>query len=198
MTASRPISSVVLTRYSGALIDLAEEAKAVDKVRQDLMSFADIVEKNEDLAHFIRSPLTNKSKQVNIVTEIAKKSKFHDLTQNFLCVLAQNRRLANVVEIVRTVEKMIAQRQGVSVVGVTTAVPMSEPQKKELQTKIAASLGHDVALEIKVDPAILGGMIVTIGSRMIDDSVRRKLERLNVLLTQGANTNTVQTLKEVV
>ena len=198
MAASGSISSVILSRYAGALIDLAQEAKILDKVHADLSAFANMVEGSSELFMMVHSPMMSKTEQMAVLGEIAKKAKFQDLTLNFIGVLVQNRRLNVVLDIIRTAEKMIAERKGLVSVAVTTASALSEPQKKELQTKISASLGHDVILDIKIDPAILGGMIVTIGSQMIDDSVRRKLERLNALLIKGANTNTIQTLKEVV
>lgn len=198
MTASRSVSSVVLSRYAGALIDLAQQSNSLDKVLSDLRSLAAMVEGSSDLAAMIRSPMIGKAKQIAALSEIAAKAKFQTITFNFLGVLAENRRLNLLVDVIATVERIVAERSGRAPVAVTTAVALSDAQKKELQTKLASSLGHDVTLEVKVDPSILGGMIVTIGSKMIDDSVRRKLERLQGALTRRASNNPVQTIKEVV
>lgn len=198
MTASRSVSSVVLSRYAGALIDLAQQSNSLDKVLSDLRSLAAMVEGSSDLAAMIRSPMIGKAKQIAALSEIAAKAKFQTITFNFLGVLAENRRLNLLVDVIAAVERIVAERSGRAPVAVTTAVALSDAQKKELQTKLASSLGHDVTLEVKVDPSILGGMIVTIGSKMIDDSVRRKLERLQGALTRRASNNPVQTIKEVV
>lgn len=198
MTASPRTSSVVLTRYTTALLDLAEEKKAVDDVLKDFFVLESLLAGSEDLSSMVQSPMVAKTQQLAVMDELAKKAKLHTLTVNFIGVLAQNRRLNVLSEMILSFRKQVSARRGEVSVQVQTATELSEKQKTEFTKKIAQALGKDVAVEAVVVPEIIGGMVVTVGSYMIDDSVRRKLERLGSALVQGANQNTNQNLKEVV
>ncbi len=197
MTTSMPISSVVLSRYAGALIDLAEEAKNASKIQKDLDAVEAMISDSDELLQVIVSPRTGKKQQEAILSDIAEKAKFQDLTKNFFGVLISNRRLNALPGIIKAYRKEVAKRSGQVEVRVETAEKMTAAQAKDVQKKISVAIGTDVAVEAHVVPEIIGGMVVTIGSYMIDDSVRRKLERLNVALKSNSNQNTVN-LKEVV
>lgn len=197
MTSSMPISSVVFERYAGALIDLAEEGKAVSAVQKDLRDMKAMIESSEDLQSLVFSPLVSKDKQASAIAALSKKAKFKPLTVNFLNVLVENRRLNALFGVVDAFDKIVAQRSGQVEVVVETAEKMSAAQKKGVKEKISKALNVDVDIQDKVVPEIIGGMVVTIGSYMIDDSVRRKIERLDVALKSYSNQNTVN-LKEVV
>lgn len=198
MSSSMPISSLIFSRYAGALIDLAEQGKAVDKVHKDLSSLGKAIESSDELQRLISSPLVSSQKQADVINEIAKKAKFNDMTKNFIGVLSQNRRLGALPGIIISYGKMVAAKSGQVEVSLETAAKLSSEQLKEFETKVGTALGTSIILEEKVSPEIMGGMIVTIGSYMIDDSVRRKLERLGMALKSNANQNTVKNLKEVV
>lgn len=198
MSSSAPISSIVHTRYASALIDLAEQGKAVDKVKKDLDALLEVIQESGELSEVIASPLISREKQSAVVGAIIKKAKPNKLTANFLGVLVENRRLGALPGIIKTFNKIIAERSGVVEVSLETAVKLTAAQAKEFQKKIEKALGCSVSIEEKVTPEIIGGVIVTIGSYMIDDSVCRKLDRLGVALKSNANQNTVQNLKEVV
>lgn len=197
MTSSTPVSSVVLTRYASALIDLAEKAKLVKKVQEDFDSLESAISDSQELADVIASPLVSSTKQSAIISEISEKAKLQELTRNFLGVLVQNRRLYALSAIMKTFKAEVSKRSGELSVRVETAEKMTVAQKKEFETKISGVLGSGVAIEAVVSPEIIGGMVVTIGSYMVDDSVRRKLERLSSTLKNSSNQNTVN-LKEVV
>lgn len=194
---SDPVSSVVFTRYAGALIDLAEKGKSVSKIQKDLRDIEAMINSSADLAYVISSPLVSQQKQEKIMSDLAAKAKLQKLTKNFIAVLVQNRRLDALSGIIKVYHKMVSARSGEVSVRVQTAQKLTATQEKEFQKKIASVIGSDVLVETVVAPEILGGMIVTIGSYMVDDSVRRKLERLGSALKQGSNQNTVN-LKEVV
>lgn len=196
MTSSTLISSVVCTRYAGALVDLAEGSKSVQKVQKDFVGLEEVISESSEFTHLIASPLVSKEKQAAIIIEIGKKLKLNKLTQNFLGVLVENRRLSALSQIIKTYNKIVAERSGEVEVRVETAVKLTATQLKDLKAQIEKSLGHSVSVETEVKPEILGGMIVTIGSYMVDDSVRRKLERLGVALKSNSSENT--NLKEVV
>ena len=198
MTSSTPISSVVLTRYAGALIDLAEESKSVSKIQKDLKDIEAMIASSDELAQLISSPLVSQQKQEKIIGDIATKAKLQTLTQNFLGVLVQNRRLYALEGVIKVFHKIVSQRSGEVSVRVETAHKLTAAQEKDFTKKLSAVIGSDISVETVVAPEIIGGMVVTIGSYMVDDSVRRKIERLNSALKQTSNQNTVQNLKEVV
>ncbi len=196
MTSSTPVSSVVCSRYAGALVDLSEGAGVVEKVQADLEALLALVSESDEFAAFVNSPLVSREKQSAVIAEMAKKVKLQKLTENFLGVLVENRRLYALAPIVKQFNKIVSARAGHLDVRVETAVALSAKQLKDLQKNIEGALGRGITVEADVKPEILGGMIVTIGSYMVDDSVRRKLDRLGVALKN--NSNTTVNLKEVV
>lgn len=197
MSSSMSISSVVISRYAGTLLDLAEEGKSVSKIQKDLEDLAGMISSSDDLAQAISSPMLSRERQEAIVADISSKAKLQKLTKNFLGVLVQNRRLNALEAIIKEFKKQVSVRSGEVSVRVETATALSASQEKAMKKNIEGALGRAVSIEVGVTPEILGGTVVTIGSYMIDDSVRRKLERLNVSLKSGANQNKVN-LEEVV
>ncbi len=195
--SSEPISSVVMTRYAGALIDLAEKGKSVQKVQKDFQDIEAMIADTPELGEVISSPLVSQAKQEKIISDIASKAKLQKITKNFLGVLVENRRLNILVGVIRAYNKIVSLRSGEVTVQVQTAQKMTVTQEKALNKKISSAIGSNVLVEAVVVPEILGGMIVTVGSYMVDDSVRRKLERLGASLKNNSNQNTVN-LKEVV
>ncbi|MCE7888053.1 MAG: F0F1 ATP synthase subunit delta [Alphaproteobacteria bacterium PRO2] len=193
---SAKASHAVTSRYALALIELAQESNKIQQVERDLNELAAMIAASGDLATVISSPSLSRDQQGKAMTAIADKAKFDGLTRNFLGVLVKNRRLAAAQGIIEAFRTELSRRRGEVAVEVQTAQDMSASQFEALQRAIAKGLGRDVALKAKVEPSILGGMIVTIGSRMIDDSVARKLERLKAAMSRQSNQN-VQTVKEV-
>jgi F-type H+-transporting ATPase subunit delta len=188
-------SNVVASRYVGALIDLAEESKKLKDIEKDLSDLTAMVAGSADLQSLIRSPLVNVTKQNAAVEALAKKARFTTLTTNFLRVLVANRRLNILESVLNAFDAEVSNRRGQVIVTVETAQDLTAAQVKSLQSTLKKETGADIALNTKVSPDILGGMIVTVGSHMIDDSVARKLERLKVSMSGGVNENA--NLKEV-
>lgn len=195
MSASNQTSSVVSERYANALIELAEESKKLDKIEKDINDLATMIQGSEDLAHTIRSPLNKEQSLLNAMFALADKAKLQDVTKSFLGVLVQNGRLPALPKIIESFNAALAKRRGAVSVDVQVAQDMTAKQKKDLEAALSKAIGKDVAVNARVEPGILGGMVVTVGSYMIDDSVRRKLERLQVSMGKQANENV--TLKEV-
>ncbi len=189
MISGAKTSSAVTSRYAIALIELAQETGKMNDVEKDLNDLASMIKGAEDLASVVYSPSINAVQQKNALFAIAKKAKFQELTQNFLGVLIQNRRLNAIDAISKAVGDELAKRRGELSVDVQTAQDMTDSQIKALQAALSKGLGRDVSLKARVEPDILGGMIVTIGSQMIDDSVARKLERLKSAMSRQANEN---------
>lgn len=195
MAASNQTSSVVSERYAKALIELAEESKKLDKIEKDLQDLQGMIHASPDLANTIRSPLNKEQSLLNAMFAIADKAKLQDVTKSFLGVLVQNGRISALPRVIEAFNAMMAKRRGAVFVDVQVAQDMTAKQKKDLEAALSKAIGKDVAVNARVEPDILGGMIVTVGSHMIDDSVRRKLERLKVSMGRTANENV--TLKEV-
>ena len=195
MTSAVKASSAVASRYAVALMDLAEESKALDAVEKDLSELSSMIESSDDLSLMIRSPLAGSAAQEKALLALADKAKFHKLTQNFLGVLAQNGRVNALEAIMEAFKIEASKRRGEVAVNVQVAQDLSAAQKKELEAAIAKTVGSDVMLDVQVEPSILGGMIVTVGSQMIDDSVVRKLERLQAAMSKQSNEN-LMNLKE--
>ena len=193
---SAKASHAVTSRYALALIELAQESNRIQQVERDLNELGAMIAASADLTTVISSPSLSRDQQAKAIMAIADKAKFDGLTRNFLGVLVKNRRLGAVQGISEAFRTELSRRRGEVAVEVQTAQDMSASQLESLQRAIAKGLGRDVALKAKVEPSILGGMIVTIGSKMIDDSVARKLERLKAAMSRQSNQN-VQTVKEV-
>lgn len=138
-----------------------------------------------DLASLIRNPLLNSTQQKAAILAISEKASFSTLTHNFLGVLAQNRRLSALEAVLRAFRQELDRRSGVVDARVQTAFALSDAQTKALQKNLSDAMGAHVTLNVEIDRDLLGGMIVTVGSRMIDDSVRRKLERLKRTLSSS-------------
>lgn len=193
---SAKASHAVTSRYALALIELAQESNRIQQVERDLNELGAMIAASADLTTVISSPSLSRDQQAKAIMAIADKAKFDGLTRNFLGILVKNRRLGAVQGISEAFRTELSRRRGEVAVEVQTAQDMSASQLESLQRAIAKGLGRDVALKAKVEPSILGGMIVTIGSKMIDDSVARKLERLKAAMSRQSNQN-IQTVKEV-
>lgn len=193
---SAKASHAVTSRYALALIELAQESNKTEKVERDLNELAAMISASAELATVISSPSLSSDQQSSAIMAIAEKAKFDGLTRNFLGVLVKNRRLGAVQGIIEAFRSELSRRRGEVAVEVQTAQDMSASQMEALQRAIAKSLGREVNLKAKVEPSILGGLIVTVGSKMIDDSVARKLQRLKAAMSRQSNQN-VQTIKEV-
>lgn len=168
----------VASRYAAALIDMAEQAQSVEKIEKDFADLEAMIASSRDLESLIRNPLLNRNQQQSAILAISAKAGFSPLTNNFLGVLAQNRRLPILNAVIRALKAELSRRRGVVDARVQTAFALSDAQTKALQKSLSDAMGSHVTLNVEVNRDLLGGMIVTVGSRMIDDSVRRKLERL--------------------
>jgi F-type H+-transporting ATPase subunit delta len=179
-------SNQVARRYASALLDLAEDAKSVGKVEKDMADLSAMLNASEDLRKLVTNPLMSRENHIKGITAIAEKAKFNKLTINFLSTLASNRRLTVLPQMIVAVEKMLRARRGEIEAYVQSAVALSAAQTKALKKQLSDSVGSDVNLNVEVNKEILGGLIITVGSQMIDDSVRRKLERLQRSMSSGS------------
>jgi F-type H+-transporting ATPase subunit delta len=169
-------------RYATALFDLAVAGKSLDAVSESLSRLKDALATSADLKTLVTSPMVTRKAAAAGVAAVAASLKLDTLTGNFLGVLAANRRLATLPAIIRDFNGLAAARRGEISARVTAAHALSASQQKALAAKLKAGLGRDVALDITVDPAILGGLIVRVGSRMIDSSLKTRLDSLGQAL----------------
>lgn len=173
----------VATRYAAALIDMADKAKSIEIIEKDFDSLQAMIADSKDLQILIDNPLFNRTQQGAAMAALSSKARFNDLTNRFLGVLVQNRRLPMLPAVIRAAKAELTRRRGGVEAKVQTAFALSPDQTKALQKSLTDAMGSNVALNVEVNKDLIGGMIVTVGSRMVDDSVRRKLERLKRALS---------------
>ena len=181
-TARANIAQGLSGRYATALFDLAIEHNSLDVVLASLDSLANGLEASDDLRALIGSPMVSRTAAAAGISGIASAMALDSLTTSFLGVLAQNRRLGVLKAIISDVRALAAARRGEVTAKVTSAQPLTKTQAAALAKKLKAGLGRDVALDLTTDPAILGGLIVRVGSRMIDSSIRTRLDALGQAL----------------
>jgi F-type H+-transporting ATPase subunit delta len=165
-------------RYAAALFDLAREAKSIGAVETSLKTLESALDQSADLKRLVTSPLVGRDAAAAAIKAVGSTLKLDTLTTNFLGVLAQNRRLRQAPAVIAAFRAMAANHRGETTAQVTTAHPLSAEQVAALKAKLKTRVGRDVAIDMKTDPAILGGLIVKIGSQMIDGSIRTKLNTL--------------------
>jgi F-type H+-transporting ATPase subunit delta len=181
-TARAQIAQGLSGRYATALFDLAVEGKALDAVLESLGRLGEALAASPDLRALTTSPMIPRPAAEAAITGLADAMSLDSLTRSFLGVLARNRRLSALPDIIRDVRALAAARRGEVTARVTSARPLSRTQQTALAKKLKAGIGRDVALELETDPAILGGLVVRIGSRMIDSSIRTRLDQLGQAL----------------
>jgi F-type H+-transporting ATPase subunit delta len=182
--ANEPIVSGMAGRYATALYDLALEQRALDSVKADLDRFDAMIEGSEDLNRLVRSPVFTAEEQKNALAAILEKAGIGGITANFLRLVAQKRRLFAVREMVRAFRAFVARHKGEARAEVTVAEPLSENHLNALKAALKSTTKKEVALDIRVDPAILGGLIVKLGSRMVDASLKTKLNSIKLAMKE--------------
>jgi F-type H+-transporting ATPase subunit delta len=171
-------------RYATALFDLAKEQGAVDAVAGDLTNVEKLLAESTDLQRLVRSPVFSAADQSNAMVAVLSKAGVSGLTLNFIKLIARNRRLFSLADMIRDFRKLYERMKGRVSAEVTSAQPLTDAQRNDLLASLKASLKQDVDLNTKVDPSILGGLIVKAGSRMIDSSIKTKLTNLKFAMKE--------------
>jgi len=177
-------SSGVAGRYATALFELALEEQALEQVANNINRFNEALDAVEDLRRLVKSPVFTAEEQGRALAAILEKLKIEGLTKNFLLLVTKNRRLFATPEMMRAFRAMLARHRGETSATVTAASKLTEAQVTALKQALKAALGKEVMLEERVDPALLGGLIVKVGSRMIDSSLRTRLNTLKVAMKE--------------
>ena len=162
-------------RYATALFELALEANAVEAVKADLDRFDALVAESADLNRLVRSPVFSAEEQVQALSVVLDRVGISGLAANFFRLVAANRRLFAVHDMIKAFRALVAQHKGEATAAVTVAEPLKDQHVDALRAALKSVTGKDVDLDIKIDPAILGGLVVKLGSRMVDSSLRTKL-----------------------
>jgi F-type H+-transporting ATPase subunit delta len=172
-------------RYATAVFDLAKDGQKLDRVGQDLAGLVAAMAESADLKRLVESPVISRADQGKAILAIADKAGLDGLTRRFLGLLAEHRRLFALPGIAKAYGAMLAAHKGEIAAEVVSAVPLGEAELETLKTSIAGFVGQAVTVETRVDPALLGGVVVRVGSRMLDASLRTKLQQLEQTLKGG-------------
>jgi len=178
MASSR---TIVAKRYAKAIFSLAKSKKKQDKVAEDLQAANNAIAESKDLQAVLLAPIYSRDNQSGVMGAVAKKLKADEISSNFLKVLAENRRLDALDAITEEFNALLRAEKGEVLAKVTSAVPLKAAQKKEIQAKLKSSLGKKVEIDVQVDESLLGGLVIRLGSTMLDASVASKLERMRDL-----------------
>jgi F-type H+-transporting ATPase subunit delta len=169
-------------RYANALFELAQDQKAVDTVSADLAGLRRALETSPDLARLVRSPVFSAEDHAKALKAILEKMGANTLTTKFVLLLAQKRRLFVLTHVIAAFESLLAKSRGETEAEVTAARALSDGEVAELRAVLKSKLGKEPRLHAKVDPSLLGGLVVKVGSRMIDSSLRTKLDGLRAAM----------------
>jgi F-type H+-transporting ATPase subunit delta len=178
VAAENPSVSGVSGRYATALFELAREEKSIDAVKADLDRFDAMLIESADLKRLVRSPVFSADAQLKALNAVLERAGISGISANFLKVLTANRRLFAVSDVIRAFRALVAQFKGEATADVTVAETLSDKNLDALKTALESVTGKDVALNVKVDPSIIGGLVVKLGSRMVDSSLRTKLNSI--------------------
>jgi F-type H+-transporting ATPase subunit delta len=172
------IQASLAGRYATALFELARDERQLEAVSASLASLREALRDSDDLRVLVSSPLVTREEATRGIAAAAGAMQLDAITSNFLGVLAHNRRLSQISQIIRAFNLLAANHRGETTAEVTSAHPLTDDQVAALRTNLKNRLGRDVSVDLSVDPAILGGLVVKVGSQMIDGSIRTKLNTL--------------------
>ena len=179
-------TSGIADRYATALFELARDSSAIDGTAADLAGLQAMIDQSADLRRLLRSPMFSREEQSRAMEAVLERAGIAQLTRRFIGVVAKNRRLFALEDMIRAFRAQLARYRGEITARVVTAAPLSERQRTLLEDALKSVLGAKVAIDARTDPALLGGMVVRVGSRMVDSSLRNKLDRLQLAMKGAA------------
>ncbi len=185
MATNDTIVEGVAGRYASALFDLANESSSTAQIESDLAKFQALLDESPDFVRLVRSPIIAADDQSRAIAAVLEKAGIGGLTANFVKLVTANRRLFAIGDIIKAFRALAAKARGEISAEVTSAFALNDAQVASLKETLKASVGKDVTLQTRVDPAILGGLIVKVGSRMIDSSLKTRLQNLKLALNDA-------------
>ena len=180
--ATNTAVSIIANRYATALFELADDQSRLDEVAADLTRLVSSIDESQDLQRLVRSPILNRKDQGKAMTSVLEAMEVGELTKNFVGLIAQNRRLFALTDMVKGFLDELARRRGEVTAEVTAARSLSESQVAALQESLQRSLGGKISISHEVDPTLIGGMVVKVGSRMVDTSLRTQLNKIQIAM----------------
>lgn len=178
MATEETIVSGMAGRYATALFELARETDAIDHVKADLERFDALIAESPDLLRLVRSPVFSADEQVAALSAVLQRAGIGGLAEKFLKLVTTNRRLFAVRDMIKGFRELVAGHKGQATAEITVAEPLKNDHVAALKSALKAVSGKDIDLNVKIDPAILGGLVVKLGSRMVDTSLRTKLNAI--------------------
>ena len=178
METSGGIRASLAGRYASALFDLARDQRQIESVGSSLEALNQALVDSKDFAELVDSPLVSREEASKAFAAIAPQLKLDPITTNFVQVLARNGRKSQLRAVVRAFRRLAAEHRGETIAEVVTARPLNDDQLGQLRQQLRNRAGRDVNIDAQVDPTILGGIVVKLGSQRIDASIRTKLNRL--------------------
>ena len=186
MAGEDPITSGMAGRYANALFELALENKAIDAVKGDLEAFDAAIDDSPDLARLVRSPVFGADEQLKALSAVLDKAGIKGMAANFLRTVTANRRLFAVRDMIRAFRALVARHRGEVTAQVTVAEKLNDKNVDALKSALKSITGgKDIDLDVKIDPAIIGGLVVKVGSRMVDSSLRTKLNAIKLAMKEA-------------
>lgn len=186
-TSTGPVSagSEVANRYAQALFDLARERDRIQAVEADLVSLDAARHESPDFRRLLASPAFGAEDKARAFAALAERGAFDDVTRRFLQLLARNRRASDLADVVRAFRRLSAKHRGVTSAEVVSAAPLADSQRDQIASALRQALGRDPEITTRVDPSILGGLRVRVGSRLFDASLKSRLDHLKTALKRA-------------
>ena len=182
VSTDEPMMASMAGRYAAALFELAKDEKQLPQVETDLKTFQAMLDESEDLRRLVRSPVISSEDQAKALAAILARVGVSGLTTNFFKLIARNRRLFAAADMLKNFRALLARERGEVSADVASAHALSAEQMQALKDALRLQIGKDVQINTRVDPHLLGGLVVKVGSKMIDSSLRTKLNNLRVAM----------------
>ena len=182
MTSKISAGDMISDRYGSALYNLASEKKCIDEILNDFEKVQKAINESHELRQVIKSPLVNSEDKLNILLKIFSGLNFNNLTTTFFKVLDSNKRISNLLSIILQFKKINSEKRGDIGADVTSANELSEEEKNNITNELKNTLGQKLSLNFDVDKDIIGGLIIKVGSKMIDTSIANKINKLKIAM----------------
>ena len=184
MASQKSTKALIADRYASALYELSFEDKCIDAVLSDLLVIQKYIKQSNDFNLLIKSPLIASNKKFDIIQKILSDHSPSNLTSKFIKIIARNKRINFLSEIILKYISIIAQKRGEVIADITSAEELSSPQKNNIKNQLQSILGDKLSLNFKIDNKIIGGLIVKVGSKMIDTSLGSKINKLTIAMKE--------------
>ncbi len=182
MAAGTSLTGGLAGRYASALFELGVERNALDEIATDLYTIKAMIAESADLRRLLQSPVLTRDEQLAAIKAVLDRAEISDLAKRFVSTVAQNRRLFVLDQMIYVFDKMLSEHRGEITANVASARPLSDEQVSALSQTLAALTGQEIKLDTTVDVDLIGGLVVRMGSRMFDSSIRTKLQKLELAM----------------